>query len=211
MRDVTLLKEALPYLRRHRRRTMVVKLGGEIAANAGALALARAGDLPPRAREHPHRRRARRRARRPRDLSRRLGLEPKLVQGRRVTDEATLARREDGLRGQHQPRHPRRAAAARACTPWGSSGVDGDILHAVRRPPTPMRDDATGETRLVDFGHVGDVTDVDTSLLSLLVENGYVPVVSSLGADAEGNVLNINADTVASVLARDLQAAKLIS
>jgi acetylglutamate kinase len=93
----------------------------------------------------------------------------------------------------------------------GLSGVDGDILHAVRRPPTEMLDERTGERTVVDFGHVGDVRDADTTLLSLLVEHGYVPVVSSLASEAEGNVLNVNADTVASVLAQGLKASKLIS
>lgn len=209
MRDVSLLKEALPYLRRHRRRTMVVKLGGEIAANPEALdSLAQELSLlahvnirivvihggGPQATA----------------LSRRLGLEPKMVQGRRVTDAETLDVAKmvfagsinldilSALRG-----HGVRAV--------GLSGVDGDILHARRRPPTEVEDRATGERQVVDFGHVGDVVNVDTTLLSLLVENGYVPVVSSLGSDAEGNVLNINADTVASVIAKDLAASKLLS
>ena len=52
---------------------------------------------------------------------------------------------------------------------------------------------------------------MDTAVLSLLMDNGYVPVLSSLGSDAEGNILNINGDTVASVIARDLRAAKLIT
>jgi acetylglutamate kinase len=74
-----------------------------------------------------------------------------------------------------------------------------------------MKDETTGEVRVVDFGFVGDVQDVDASLLSLLMENGYVPVLASLGADENGTILNINADTVSSVLAADLKASKLIS
>jgi acetylglutamate kinase len=74
-----------------------------------------------------------------------------------------------------------------------------------------MRDDDTGEKRLVDFGFVGDVESVDGSLLSLLMENGYVPVLASLGSDADGTILNINADTVSAVIAQDLGASKLIS
>jgi acetylglutamate kinase len=209
VRDVTLLKEALPYLRRHRRRTMVVKLGGEIAANAGALAsLAQEISLL----AHVNIRIVVVHGGGPQasDLSRRLGLEPQLVQGRRVTDEATLHVAKMVFAGSINL-DILAALRRQGLHAVGLSGVDGDILHAVRRPPTPMRDDATGETRLVDFGHVGDVTHVDGSLLSLLVENGYVPVISSLGADADGNVLNINADTVASLIARDLRASKLIS
>ena len=209
MRDVTLLKEALPYLRAHRRRTMVVKLGGEIAADKAALrSLAQELSLlahvnirivvvhggGPQATA----------------LSRRLGLEPRMVQGRRVTDEATLDVAKMVFAGSINL-DILSALRAQGVHAVGLSGVDGDILHASRRPPTAMKDEATGETTVVDFGHVGDVTAVNTTLLSLLVENGYVPVVSSLASDAEGNVLNINADTVASALARDLHASKLIS
>lgn len=209
MRDVTLLKEALPYLRRHRRRTMVVKLGGEIAANAQALA-SLAQELSLLA--HVNIRVVVVHGGGPQasDLSRRLGLEPKLVQGRRVTDEETLTVAKMVFAGSINL-DILAALRGQGLHAVGLSGVDGDILHAQRRPPTPMRDDATGETTLVDFGHVGDVTDVNTHLLSLLVENGYVPVISSLGSDAEGNVLNINADTVASLIAVDLEASKLIS
>ena len=209
MRDVTLLKEALPYLRQHRRRTMVVKLGGEIAANKAALrSLAQEVSLlthvnirlvlvhggGPQATE----------------LSKRLGLEPKLVQGRRITDAETLDVAKMVFAGSINVDilSALRAEGVRAV---GLSGVDGAILHARRRPPTEMRDEASGEVRVVDFGWVGDVTDVDASLLSLLVEHGYVPVVSSLASDDEGNVLNVNADTVASVIAQDLRAAKLLS
>ncbi|MDJ0973994.1 MAG: acetylglutamate kinase [Planctomycetota bacterium] len=209
MKDVHLLKEALPYLRRHRRKTMVIKLGGELAANADVLkSLAQDVSLlahvnirvivvhggGPQATK----------------LSKLLGLEPKMVQGRRVTDEATLAVAKMVFGGQINV-DILSALRAQGVKAVGLSGVDGDILQAVRRPPTEMTDDETGETQVVDFGHVGDVTDVDTSLLRLLVENGYVPVISSLGSDDEGNILNINADTVASVIAQDLQAHRLIS
>jgi acetylglutamate kinase len=209
MKDVLILKEALPYLRRHRRRTMVVKLGGEIAANAEALrSLAQDISLlthvnirivvvhggGPQATQ----------------LSRRLGLEPKLVQGRRVTDADTLdvAKMVFGGAINMDILSALRAQGVRAV---GLSGVDGDMIHAHRRPPTVVQDEKTGESRVVDFGHVGDVEHVDTSLLALLAGEGYVPVIASLGADDEGNVLNINADTVAAVIAQDLQAAKLIS
>ena len=93
----------------------------------------------------------------------------------------------------------------------GLSGIDGGLLEATRRPPREMINEDTGEKTTVDFGHVGDVTGADTSLLSLLVENGYVPVVGSLCSDEAGNILNINADTVASVLARGLGATRLLS
>jgi acetylglutamate kinase len=209
MKDVRLLKEALPYLRRHRRQTMVVKLGGEIAANPEALdSLAQDVSLL----THVNIRIILVHGGGPQatSLSEKLGLAPRMVQGRRVTDEDTLAVAKMVFAGQINVdiltalrRHGVRAV--------GLSGVDGDILHATRRPPTAMKDEATGETEMVDFGHVGDVVGVDTSLLSLLVEDGYVPVLSSLAGDEEGSALNVNADTVASVLAQDLEASKLVT
>jgi acetylglutamate kinase len=207
--SIALLKEALPYLRRHRRRTMVIKLGGEIADHDQALrSLAQDISLlshvnircvvvhggGPQATE----------------LSKKLGLTPKMVEGRRVTDADTLDVAKMVFAGQINVEilSALRAQGVRAV---GLSGVDGNLLHAVRRPPKAMRDSATGETTMVDFGHVGDVTSADPHLLTLLVEHGYVPVISSLGSDDEGNILNINADTVASVIARSMGAAKLVS
>jgi len=212
MKDALLLrilKQALPYLRQHKGQVMVVKLGGELAGNPDALR-SLAEDISllvhvgirivvvhgggPQATE----------------MSKRLGIEPQMVEGRRVTDEQTLDVAKMVFAGKINTDilSALRAQGVRAV---GLSGVDADIVSAVRRKPTQMRDEATGETRLVDFGHVGDVQDVDSKLLSLLMDNGYVPVLASLGSDDDGNILNINADTVSSVLARDLKAGKLIS
>jgi acetylglutamate kinase len=207
-KDVSTLLQALPYMRRHKGATMVVKCGGEIARDAAALDrlatdLALCGHVGvrtvvvhgggPQATE----------------LSRKLGHEPTIVLGRRVTDDATLEVAKMVFGGQINidilgalRRHGLRAV--------GISGVDGNLLHAVKRPETEMEDPATGEKQQVDFGHVGDITDVDTHLLRVLLDSGYVPVVSSLAADREGNIFNINADTVAARVAMDLQADKLI-
>jgi acetylglutamate kinase len=70
--------------------------------------------------------------------------------------------------------------------------------------------DDDGVTRTVDFGEVGDVDSVDTRLLDVLLPRGNVPVVSSLAADPEGRVMNVNADTLAAALAGALGAQKLI-
>jgi acetylglutamate kinase len=187
---------------------MVVKLGGEVAANADALR-SLAEDLSllthvgiqivvvhgggPQATE----------------MSRRLGLEPVLVGGRRVTDEATLDVAKMVFAGKINTDilSALRRQGVRAV---GLSGVDGDVVHATKRPPTRVTDPATGEATVVDYGHVGDITAVDTGLLRLLLDHRYLPVIASLGSDGEGNILNINADTVAAALAKDLRAAKLI-
>jgi len=206
--DIGILKQALPYLRHHKKSTMVVKLGGEIAANPTALR-SLAEDISllthvgirlvvvhgggPQATE----------------MQKRLGLEPVMVGGRRVTDEATLDVAKMVFAGKINT-DMLSALRAQGVSAVGLSGVDGDVLHAVKRPPTEVVDPATGAKTIVDYGHVGDVTRVDTSLLRLLLENKYVPVISSLASDGDGNILNVNADTVASVIAKDLQAAKLV-
>jgi acetylglutamate kinase len=206
--EVVLLKQVLPYLRHHKKTTMVVKLGGEIAANPDALrSLAEDVSLlvhvgirivlvhggGPQATE----------------MQRRLGLEPVMVGGRRVTDEATLDVAKMIFGGKINT-DILSALRAQGVGAVGLSGVDGNILHANRRPPTEFVDPETGTRSLVDYGLVGDITGVDTSLLTLLLEAKYVPVLASLAADEKGNILNINADTVASVIAKDLQAGKLV-
>ena len=67
-----------------------------------------------------------------------------------------------------------------------------------------------GEPELVDFGFVGDIDAVDTSVLNKLLDNGLMPVISPLSADDAGTLLNINADTVAAALGAALGAEKLI-
>jgi acetylglutamate kinase len=88
--------------------------------------------------------------------------------------------------------------------------VDGQIVHAERRPPKEIVNRATGAREQVDFGHVGDIIEIDDRLLCVLLDHDYMPVVSSLGADAEGRVFNINADTIAAEIAVRLEAEKLI-
>ena len=85
----------------------------------------------------------------------------------------------------------------------GLSGLDGGILKAQKRPPVAV------DGQVVDFGLVGDVTAVDVSLLKHLIEGGYVPVIAPFSVDETGQVLNTNADTVATELAIALKAEKL--
>ena len=206
--DVGILLQALPYIRHHARATFVIKCGGEIARDPQALEhlatdvalcshvgirllLVHGGG--PQATE----------------LSRKLGTEPEIVQGRRVTDDASLEVAKMVFAGQINI-DMLSAFRRQGLRAVGLSGVDAGIVDAVRRPETDVADPATGETRRVDFGHVGDIRAVDTRLLRKLMEEGYVPVVSSLGGDDEGHIYNINADTVAARIAVDMEADKLI-
>jgi acetylglutamate kinase len=67
-----------------------------------------------------------------------------------------------------------------------------------------------GQAAPVDYGFVGDIEGVDATVLRTQLENGLLPVVSPLSADAQGTLLNINADTVAAAIASALGAAKLV-
>ncbi len=92
----------------------------------------------------------------------------------------------------------------------GLSGVDGNIVHAERRPPREVLNRKTGVRSQVDFGHVGDVVQINSRLLMVLLDQGYLPVISSLAADDSGTIFNINADTIAGEIAAQLKAEKLI-
>lgn len=85
----------------------------------------------------------------------------------------------------------------------GLGGKDGHLMKA-----TPKRFE--GADGIVDLGFVGDVEKIETDLLSLLVDHGYIPVVSPIGYDDDGNTYNINADSAASAVAAALKAEKLI-
>jgi acetylglutamate kinase len=92
----------------------------------------------------------------------------------------------------------------------GLSGLDGSIIHARRREIQNVLNQETGQVEIVDFGHVGDIVDINVRLIKLLLDHDYIPVISSLGADEQGNVYNINADTIAAEIAVHLQAEKLV-
>jgi acetylglutamate kinase len=92
----------------------------------------------------------------------------------------------------------------------GLSGIDGNLVEAVRRPIGEVLNQATGARETIDYGHVGDVVGVNTGVIEVLLQNDYLPVVASLAADAAGYVFNINADTLAAEIAVHLAAEKLV-
>ena len=192
-------------LEAHRGRWFVIKIGGELAQDrahlarsAGAATAAFVAAGVKVAVVHGGGPQAT-------DLQTRLGLQPTKVAGRRVTDEATLEVMKMTLAGQVSVdvASAFRLAGVRAlCT----TGVSAGLVSARRRPPTVLSGAGPDP---VDLGLVGDVTEVDVHLFDRLAFIGVVPVLGSLCGDEQGQVFNVNADTVASRVASKLKAAKL--
>lgn len=137
-----------------------------------------------------------------------MGHEPRIVAGRRVTDDDALAVAKMVYAGQLNV-DLLASLRAHEAQGVGLSGVDADLITAHRRAPVAVVDD-DGKTQTVDYGHVGDLDRVDPRVLRTLLDARFVPVVASLAGDGDGNVFNVNADTVAESLAVALRAQKLI-
>ena len=203
-----LLREALPYIQRFKGKTFVVKLSGKVtedkenlASLAEELALLHQVGIRVCVVHGGGKQLT--------ELAKKLGVVQTIIEGRRVTDDDTLDLAKMIFRGKINTEilsHLRR----RGIEAVGLSGIDGGVVKAVKRPPKEITNRETGETETVDFGHVGDVVDVDARLIHLLLDGDYMPVISSLGADDEGKIFNINADTIAAEIAVRLEAEKLI-
>jgi acetylglutamate kinase len=200
---VSALKHAAPYIRLFKGKVFVIKVGGEVFADP---ALTRAlveqvgilhqvgirtvlihGGGPQSTK-----------------LAKALGIDTKFIEGRRVTDSDSLSVATMILNGQVNTRI---LATCRdlQIPAVGISGVDAGLIRAHKRPPVEGKDGSS-----VDYGFVGDIDSVEADILRKQLDNGLMPVVSPLSCDESGNILNINADTVAAAIAAELDAEKLI-
>jgi len=200
------LRVAVPYIRAYKGRVFVVKLGGQLCQPGRTLdhlvdELAVLHQLGIRIIVvHGGGEQAT-------ALGERLGVKPDIFAGRRVTDDQTLEIVKMSFAGTVNTNLI--AAFRKAHVPAvGLSGVDGGLITARKRPPQSITDPAGGQTREIDFGHVGDIVSVRGDTLRHLLDGDFVPVICSLAADASGNVLNVNADTVAARIAVEIGAAK---
>ncbi len=203
-----LLREALPYIQRFQGQTFVVKLSGKVTEShenlislAEELALLHQVGIRICVVHGGGKQLS--------DLATKLGIEQTIIEGRRVTDDATLEMAKMIFAGKINT-DILAALRHRGIEAVGLSGVDGNIVHAERRPPKEILNRETGVRNKIDFGHVGDVVQINSRLLMVLLDHGYLPVISSLGADDEGTVFNINADTIAAEIAVRLKAEKLV-
>jgi acetylglutamate kinase len=200
---VSALKHAAPYIRLFKGKTFVLKAGGEIFADpqqTSAL-MEQVGILHQVGIRvvmiHGG-------GRQSTELATALGLDTTFVEGRRVTDDASLDVATMVLNGQINTRV---LAACRdlEIPAVGISGVDAGLIRAHKRPPVEREGDAP-----IDYGFVGDIESVEADILQKQLDNGLMPVVSPLSCDQSGTLLNINADTVAAAIAAELGAEKLI-
>lgn len=198
------LKNAAPYIRMYKGKTFIVKAGGGVFADNDAtrvlieqiailhyfgvrVVMVHGGG--PQTTE----------------ISEALGIPTRMVEGRRVTDQKAIDVAAMVLNGLINTR------ILGICRDLnidavGISGIDAGLVRAHRRPPVKVGSSA----ELVDYGFVGDIDGIDTTVVRKLLDNGLMPVVSPLSADEHGVLLNINADTVAAAIGAALGAEKLI-
>jgi acetylglutamate kinase len=196
------LKSAAPYIRMYKGKTFVVKAGGGVFADTdstrvlieqiailhyfGVRVVMVHGGGPQTT-----------------EVADALGVPTRMVEGRRVTDQKQVDVTAMVLNGLINTR------ILGICRELnidavGISGVDAGLVLAHKRPPVKVG------SEVVDFGFVGDIDLVDTSVIRKLLDNGVMPVVSPLSADEKGTLLNINADTVAAAIGATLGAEKLV-
>ena len=200
---VSALKHAAPYIRLFKGNVFVIKAGGEIFADSeqtralmeqvgilhqvGIRVVLIHGGGPQSTK-----------------LATALGLDTTFIDGRRVTDGASLDVATMVLNGQINTRV---LASCRdlQIPAIGISGIDAGLIRAHRRPLVERDSDKS-----IDYGFVGDIDSVEADILVKQLDNGLMPVVSPLSCDESGTILNINADTVAAAIAAELGAEKMI-
>ena len=202
-----ILTEALPYMRRHAGKAVVVKYGGHAMGDA-SLSAAFARDIV---------------------LMRqvginvivvhgggpqigamldRVGVESEFIDGLRVTTSEAVDVVEMVLSGQVNKSIVAQIASegGRAV---GLSGKDGGLLR-VKKLTRTKRDPDSNIEKVIDFGFVGEPEEVDPYILEAMSEKSIIPVVAPIGWDAEGNTYNVNADTAAGAIAGALKASRLL-
>ncbi len=201
------LTEALPYIKRFNGKTIVIKYGGNAMTDealknsfardvvlmklVGMNPLVVHGGGPQIG-----------------QLLERTGKESRFFEGMRVTDSETMDIVEMVLGGQVNKnivnlinRHGGSAV--------GLTGKDGALLQA-RKMVFTRNDPGMSAPEIIDIGHVGEVASIDTSIIDMLLQGNFIPVIAPIGVGEDGQSYNINADLVAGKLAEVLKAEKLI-
>ncbi len=203
-RKAEILAEALPYIRRFHGRTIVIKYGGNAMTDEklkrsfahDVVLLKLVGMNPvvvhgggPQIEQ----------------LLSRVGKKGEFVQGMRVTDEETMSIVEMVLAGQVNKEIVEliNTAGGKAV---GLTGQDGGLIRAHKM----MLADRDRPGERIDIGQVGEISQVDPSVIQTLTANGFIPVIAPIGSGDSGETYNINADLVAGKVAEVLRAEKLV-
>ena len=195
------LTEALPYIRKMRGQTIVIKYGGNAMVNDGLkqtvmddITLLKLVGINPVIVHGGGP-----------DINTMLetvGKESTFVNGLRYTDSETMGYAQMVLIGKTN-KEIVSVLCGKGAKAIGISGIDGNLIEAEK-----MTADADGNP--VDIGYVGKIKKINTKVISMLANDEYIPVIAPIGVGADGQSYNINADTVASEIAVALQASKLI-
>ena len=204
MKDIDVLIEALPYIKKFHNKKILIKYGGHAMVDDEAMSstardtvlLKYVGMKPIIVHGGGP------------EISRsmdKLGKEPEFIQGLRVTDEETMEIIEMVLVGKISTeivseliKHDGQAISL--------SGKDSSLIFAHRKGARKIE----GLDEEVDLGLVGEVDCINTDLLDMFLENNYIPVISPVGIAEDGASLNLNADTAAGEIAGAVDAEKLI-
>ena len=206
-RVARVLGEALPYIRRFRDKTVVVKYGGNAMVDeqlksgfARDIVLMRLVGINPVVVHGGGPQIG--------QVLGKIGKETRFVDGMRVTDSETMDVVEMVLGGLVNKeivnliaRHGGRAV--------GLTGKDGDLIRA-RKLRIERDAPELDAPEIIDIGHVGEVASIDTSVVEMLLTGGFIPVIAPIGVGEDGHSYNINADLVAGRIAEVLGAEKLI-
>ncbi|NOX49395.1 MAG: acetylglutamate kinase [Gammaproteobacteria bacterium] len=198
------LTEALPYIREFHGKTVVVKYGGSaMTEEALKQSFARDVVLMKLVGLNPvivHGGGTQIGA-----LLEKLNIESKFVNGMRVTDSATMDVVQMVLGGlvNQEIVSLLNTNGGRAV---GITGKDGELIRARKLAMEP----ALNAPEIIDIGHVGEITNINTEILTTLIDSAFIPVIAPIGVGSQGESYNINADIVAGKIAERLQAEKLI-
>ncbi|MEB0205059.1 MULTISPECIES: acetylglutamate kinase [Pseudomonas] len=201
------LSEALPYIRRYVGKTLVIKYGGNAMENddlktgfARDIVLMKAVGIHPVVVHGGGPQIG--------DLLKRLSIESHFIDGMRVTDSQTMDVVEMVLGG-HVNKEIVNLINRHGGSAIGLTGKDAALIRAKKMVVTRQTPEMT-TPEIIDFGHVGEVTGINTDLLNMLTKGDFIPVIAPIGVGPNGESYNINADFVAGKVAEALKAEKLM-
>lgn len=201
------LTEALPYIQRFTGKTIVVKFGGNAMTDsqlhesfARDVVLMKLVGMNPVVVHGGGPQIG--------SLLKKLNIHTEFVNGMRVTDAETMDVVEMVLGGSVN-KEIVASINRNGGKAIGVSGKDGGLIRA-RKLTVTRHSPELNASEIIDIGHVGDVDQIDTEVLNVILDSNFIPVIAPIGADADGMTYNINADLVAGKLAQVLHAEKLM-